>query len=245
MTLKVASFHKTSFNNFFGDICSAAFISGCNLKCPYCHNPWLLEKTNINLKEEFLRFLKHRQGLITAVTISGGEPTLQPELEQFIKEIKVSTSKARIKIKLDTNGTNPKAIENLIRNKCIDYIAMDIKGPLSFYKEKFGLKKDAICISDSVETIKNSGIQHEFRVTIADPFIGEDEFIDILNLAGDENLILQPYEYSGNILDEKFKDNNKTPSFDYMNKLNILCDGKAYLRAIWSETANHYGSKIK
>lgn len=240
MTLRVASFHKTSFNNFYGSVCSAAFISGCNLRCPYCHNKWLIENKEKDKKEEFLAHLKKREGLITLAVVSGGEPTLHKDLPDFIREIKKITPR----VKLDTNGTRPEMIARLIGYKLVDYFAMDIKGPPSIYKSIFGFAGDENEIRASIAMIQNSGINHEFRVTVANPFIGEEEIKEIVKLVNPENLIIQPFKYDGEILDNRFAKENDTPTFDYMNKLNIICEGKAFVRTFWSETTDIYGSKI-
>ena len=133
----IGGVQKTSLVDFPHRVAAVVFTQGCNFRCGYCHNPLLLPKSNSELdsesftKEKFFAFLKTRIGKLDGIVITGGEPTLQSGLYDFIKEIK----QMGFDIKLDTNGTNPKIVEKLLSDNLLDYIAMDIKAPLEKYPQ--------------------------------------------------------------------------------------------------------------
>ncbi|HDD35204.1 MAG TPA: anaerobic ribonucleoside-triphosphate reductase activating protein, partial [Candidatus Desulfofervidus auxilii] len=122
--LKIKGFQKTSLIDYPGKICSVLFLPGCNYRCPFCQNPDLIENPDKlpDIEEGYiLSFLKKRKGLVDGVCITGGEPTIHKELPSFIKKIK----DLGFLVKLDTNGSNPEMVEHLIKNKLLDYVAMD------------------------------------------------------------------------------------------------------------------------
>ena len=142
------------------------FTAGCNFRCPFCHNAGLV--THINNADqipeaEVLEFLKKRVGLLDGVCITGGEPLLQPDIDEFMAKIKA----LGYKIKLDTNGSKPEKLARLIEKSLIDYIAMDIKNSPARYSETVGLPVDLGDVEKSITTIKNSGLDYEFRTTVA------------------------------------------------------------------------------
>lgn len=151
-----------------GKVACTVFTIGCNFFCPFCHNPELVDPEKIKKQpviseKVFFDFLTSRKGDLDGVCITGGEPTIHKDLPRFIKKIR----NLGFSVKLDTNGSNPEMIKKLIDSKLIDYIAMDIKGPLQIPKK-------------SVELIKNSGIDYEFRTTVV-PILHTKE--DILEIA--------------------------------------------------------------
>ena len=127
----IGGLHKCSMIDYPDKLSAIVFTVGCNFKCPYCHNPELVITKDCSLTEQsfVLDFLKTRINKLDAVVISGGEPCLQKDLKDFIKQVK----EMGFLVKLDTNGTYPEAIENLISENLIDYIAMDIKSPIQKY----------------------------------------------------------------------------------------------------------------
>ncbi|HEC86320.1 MAG TPA: anaerobic ribonucleoside-triphosphate reductase activating protein, partial [Thermoplasmatales archaeon] len=137
----IGGFQRFSLIDYPGKICAIIFTQGCNFRCPYCHNP---ELVNPKLFQEpidendIFRFLEMRKGKLDAVEITGGEPTLQPDLIEFMRKIKAMG----FLIKLDTNGTNPEVVEKIIKNKLVDYIAMDVKAPLEKYEKVVRAKVD-------------------------------------------------------------------------------------------------------
>ncbi len=146
-----------------------AFLPGCNFRCGYCHNPEfvspeLIEKIRDSFvpQEAFFSFLDSRRGLLDGVVISGGEPTLMPDLPEFIAEIRARG----FKVKLDTNGYMPERIQKLIERGLVDYIAMDLKADATTYNEITGVKVDMNRIIASLGLIRTSGIEYEFRTTL-------------------------------------------------------------------------------
>ena len=169
---------RSSLVDYPGKITAVVFTQGCNFCCPYCHNPELIaNSSNTHITyESFFSFLKTRQGLLDAVTISGGEPTLHNDLPGFINEIK----KLGFFIKLDTNGSNPQMLSNLFPS--LDYIAMDIKSPLEKYPLIARQPVSASSIIDSIALIQNSGIPYEFRTTYVEGLLTPEDIIKIKDL---------------------------------------------------------------
>lgn len=156
----IGGLQKSSLIDYPGKIAAVIFTQGCNFRCPYCHNPELVngERGTINGKcheMAVLEFLKKRIGKLDGVVITGGEPTLHNNLPEFIKQIK----NLGFAIKLDTNGTNPEMLKQLIDEKLIDYVAMDIKAPLDKYSEIVCTKVDTDKILKSIGILKNSNIK--------------------------------------------------------------------------------------
>lgn len=180
------------------------FTQGCNFRCGYCHNPELLgmniPKTCIP-KEEFLNFLKTRQGKLDGIVITGGEPTLQKDLYDFVNEVKT----LGFEIKLDTNGTNPDILEKLLKENMLDYVAMDIKAPLEKYDEITGTKCNIQNIKKSIELIMNSHINYEFRTTVLKNQLTFEDFEKIGSLLdGAKKYYLQKFVAS-KIYDKKLQ----------------------------------------
>lgn len=180
----IGGLQKSSLIDYPGKISAVIFTQGCNFRCPYCHNPELVEKKqetgnrNEGVRERgkegklglpsllpsflLLEFLNSRKGKLDGVVITGGEPTLHPDLPEFIKQIK----ELGFAVKLDTNGTNPEMLKQLIDEKLIDYVAMDIKAPIDKYSEIVCAKVDTGKILKSIEILKTGNIAYEFRTTV-------------------------------------------------------------------------------
>lgn len=162
--LKIAGIQKTTLLDYPTKVAAIVFTQGCNFRCGYCHNPELLEQNKITeiLPENFISFIKTREGKLDGVVITGGEPTIQSGLYDFIKKIK----NLNFSVKLDTNGTNPQILEKLLNENLIDYVAMDIKAPLEKYSEITGTNVNTNNIRTSINLILNSYIEYEFRTTV-------------------------------------------------------------------------------
>jgi len=161
----VGGFQRFSLIDYPGQIGVTIFTQGCNFRCPYCHNPELVnpELFSKSIPElEILSFLERRREKIDAVTITGGEPLWQPDLKDFLKEIK----NLGYLIKLDTNGSFPERLEEIIKSNLLDYIAMDVKAPLDKYERVTGQKMDESKILLSIRLIMNSHLPYEFRTTV-------------------------------------------------------------------------------
>ena len=182
---------KTTLSDFPGHIAALVFTRGCNLRCPYCHNPQLLtrEETAYS-QDEILQFMKSRQGRLTGLVVSGGEPTLHCELPNFLTAVK----ELGFAIKLDTNGSNPQMVEQLLQQKIVDYVAMDVKAPLAKYPQLAGTAINTSAIAKTISLLVNSEIAHEFRTTVVSPHLTEDDLIEFGNLVeGADRYVLQPF----------------------------------------------------
>jgi pyruvate formate lyase activating enzyme len=175
----IGGLQKLTLIDFPGRLAATVFLWGCNFKCPWCYNPELVLPKKIRpviSEKDFFKFLKKRRGLLEGVVLSGGEPTLNKDLLNFCKKIK----KLGYLIKLDSNGSNPKLLKKLIDQKLIDYLALDIKAPPYKYSKLCGKKINLKNIERSIEILKKSKIDYEFRTTIVPGLLNKK---DILILA--------------------------------------------------------------
>ena len=176
--MKIGGIQKLSLVDYPDKTCAALFTIGCNMRCGYCHNPELVlpERYADTIPEEdILTFLSTRVGKLEGVTISGGEPTMHEDLPDFIRKVKA----LGFLIKLDSNGTNPAMLRLLFNENLIDYIAMDIKGALRNYQTIVARPVDLDAITESIDLIKASGVDCEFRTTVVKSQISKDDFDDI------------------------------------------------------------------
>lgn len=164
--MQICGLQKTTLLDYPGRVAATIFTFGCNFRCPYCHNMNLVEpehKPEIFSKEEIMSFLKKRAGILEGVCITGGEPTIDPELVELVREIK----ELGYCVKLDTNGTNPVMLEELIEEELIDYAAMDIKTGFSDYERVAGVSHpDIESISRSIRLLIKGELFYEFRTTL-------------------------------------------------------------------------------
>jgi len=176
--MKIGGLIKTSLVDYPGLVSAVVFTQGCNMRCPYCHNPelvhpdMLLEPYDENA---VLDFLSKRKTSLDGVVITGGEPTVQPDLVAFMSKVKAMG----YKIKLDTNGSMPDVLEQIFELKLADTVAMDIKAPFGKYKEAAGVKVNLDDISKSMALIVASGAEYEFRTTF-DKTILTKEDIEVI-----------------------------------------------------------------
>ena len=213
--MQIAGLQKTSLVDYPAKIASVIFTLGCNFRCPYCHNPNLIAAVSSdNLFDETVvfDFLKQRQGKIDAIVVSGGEPTLQKDLITFFmkdKELGFLT-------KLDTNGSNPNILLNLVNSNLVDYIAMDIKSPLEKYSNVVGRNVDILKIQESIDILMQCGVDYEFRTTIVKSQLSINDFEKIGHLlSGAKRYYLQKFvnkttldfdfKYEQTYNDEEFK----------------------------------------
>ena len=190
----VGGFQGTTLIDYPGKIASTIFTCGCNFRCPFCHNPELVfpkeHKFPCTDGEEVLKKLNGRQTFIDGVCITGGEPTLNDDLPDFIKSIK----KMGYAVKLDTNGYKPDVIERLMDKNLIDAIAMDIKSSFDNYSKVCGTDIDVELIKKSIEMIMNSGLQYEFRTTVVPEYVSKEDIDKIVShIEGAEFYALQQF----------------------------------------------------
>jgi len=210
----IGGLQKTSLLDYPDKISSVIFTCGCNFRCSYCHNPHLVEKAEAKIDEkELLETLERRKNYIDAVVVTGGEPTIQKDIKDFLKKIKDMA----FLIKLDTNGAEPEILEDLLKNKLIDYVAMDIKAPLDLYKDITNTDIDAEKIKRSIELVMNSGLDYEFRTT-AYPKLSIDDFRKILQLIkGAKRYFIQQFE-PGNVLkDERLEPHEREKLYEILD----------------------------
>ena len=179
--MRIGGLQKFSLIDYPDKMAAIVFTQGCNFRCPYCHNRELVLpeefKEPIPL-EEVMGFLKNRRGYLEGVVITGGEPTEQEDLITFINSVK----ELGYLIKLDTNGSRPHVIREIVQLRSVDYIAMDVKTSPEKYSKAIGVEFSVEKIKESVELIKNSGIQHEFRTTVVQPFCSFEDVCEISSL---------------------------------------------------------------
>jgi len=210
----IGGLEKLSLIDFPGQISAIIFTKSCNFRCHYCYNPMLVltngEGENEYREEDYsqvpekdlLLFLEERKGKLGGVVISGGEPTLQPDLKEFIIKIR----KMGFKIKLDTNGTNPDIVEDLINNNLLDYVAMDIKAPLENYEKVVGVKVDLKKIKASVGLLMKNLIPYEFRTTLVPSLHKLDDIIKISEeISGAKKWFLQRFKSDTELVNSRFK----------------------------------------
>ncbi|MFA5925919.1 MAG: anaerobic ribonucleoside-triphosphate reductase activating protein [Parcubacteria group bacterium] len=211
----IGGLQKLTLIDYPGHIAATVFTVGCNFRCPFCHNPELVEHGKWNMErkieEEFFQLLRERQGKLEGVCITGGEPTIQPDIIDFIRKIK----ELGFKVKLDTNGTRPDVLRLLYAQNLLDYTAMDIKNSLENYAKTANNNLDIERIKLSVNLIRNSGVDYEFRTTVVPGLHKEGDFEKIGKwLEGVKKYVLQAYEDKGKILDPNLKKRIKGKKMD-------------------------------
>lgn len=213
--MNIASFQKFTLVDYPGRIATTVFTVGCNFRCSFCHNPELVLGAQFsvhsnNIEKDFFKFLKERKGRLEAVCITGGEPTMQKDLLEFMAKVK----KAGYLVKLDTNGMRPDIIKKALDKKIVDYIAMDIKNSLKNYEKTVCAKVDLDRIKMSVELIKNSKVDYDFRTTVVPGIHHEKDFQDIaLWIGGAKRYFLQRFR-DMKTLDAGLKDRIKGKKLD-------------------------------
>lgn len=163
--MKIAGLQKLTLLDYPDKLACTIFLPGCNFRCPFCHNASLVTKVDSESyidEQEFFDFLKSRRGILQGVCITGGEPTLQPELFDFITKIKSMS----FDVKLDTNGYRPQILKDLVNSGLVDFVAMDIKNCKDKYNLTVGCDVDISLIEQSVEFLKQGIVPYEFRTTV-------------------------------------------------------------------------------
>lgn len=202
--MKIAGIEKCSFVDYPGCLSAVFFTPGCNWDCYYCHNRALVDghapKSWLD-REVALAWLDDRQGLIDGVVITGGEPTIQPGLAEFIVRIRAKG----YRVKLDTNGSRPAVLAGLLDQELVDYVAMDVKAPMAQYDAFVGVHIDHDAINESIDHLLNSRIDYEFRTTV----VPQLSHTDILSIArrvrGAKRYVLQQYRRPAGACDPRIE----------------------------------------
>lgn len=198
--MKICGFNKTTLLDYPGRVACTIFLGGCNFHCPFCQNGALVLEPKTQpcfSQDEILAFLKKRKGILDGVCVSGGEPTLAPELPDFLGRIK----ELGYNIKLDTNGSRPAVVKKLAAEGLIDKIAMDIKACPSNYPALTGVNIDLDAIRETAGWLLNGDLDYEFRTTVVRELHSEKDFQEISQwLSGAKAYYLQAYRDSDGVL---------------------------------------------
>lgn len=216
---------KMTLIDYPGKVAAIIFTFGCNFRCGFCHNPSLVHPELRQIDDEYseeniLNFLETRKGFLDALVITGGEPTLQPDLIDFIIKVRAMG----FLIKLDTNGTDPKIVKELIDRKLVDFWAMDIKNAPSKYATTVCRPVSLENIQKSIELIKNSGVDYEFRTTILESLHSEEDILELAQwIKGAKKLALQKFIPRAELVDNEFV-NDKSLSLEALEKIAKRCE---------------------
>lgn len=215
--MRIQGLQKLTLLDFPERVACTVFTAGCNFRCPFCHNASLVvnipKETEID-EEDFFAFLEKRKGILEGVCVSGGEPLLQADIEEFIKKIK----QLGYAVKLDTNGSFPEKLIHLVEHGLVDYVAMDIKNS----KETYGITSgvDALnlaLIEQSVSYLKEGHVPYEFRTTVTKQFHSKEEFEQIGEwLQGTEKYFLQNFVDSGDLIGKKVSGCNEEQMKEFL-----------------------------
>ena len=203
--MKIYGLNKTTLLDYPGKVAAVIFLGGCNFRCPFCQNSTLVLNPSAQPEipvKEVLSFLKKRQGILDGVCVTGGEPTLSPDLPELLQEIRA----LGYSIKLDTNGTHPALLKALAEQDLIQMAAVDIKACPDNYPALCGLVHPEInAVKETVNFLKNGALDYEFRTTVVRELQSEKDFIEIGQwLAGAKAYYLQAYRDSEEVLQPGF-----------------------------------------
>lgn len=229
--MKICGLQKTTLLDYPGHVAATLFTGGCNFRCPFCHNSELLgnDTPSEYTETEIFDFLERRKGMLEGVVITGGEPTLQPDLEEFILKIR----KFGYLIKLDTNGYRPNVLKKLCTDGLIDYVAMDIKTCRDWYPVVAGVPSLHIeKIEESIQFLKTGTVPYEFRTTVVNELHTADDFKKIGPwISGCPEYYLQNFTDSGNVLESGFSPCTKEQLLEFAKIVQPYV-GKVSLRGI-------------
>lgn len=172
-SMQIAGLQKMTLLDYPGRVACTIFLQGCNFRCPFCHNSDLLPGNGEALMsdKELLAFLEKRKGLLDGVCVTGGEPTLQKELPEFLKNIKAMG----YAVKLDTNGARPEVLKAVVEAGLVDYVAMDIKNSYERYAETAGIKEGLLSqVEESIRYLLSDKVDYEFRTTVVEELHNAD-----------------------------------------------------------------------
>jgi pyruvate formate lyase activating enzyme len=200
----IGGLEKLSLSDFPGKIAAVVFTLGCNLRCRYCHNPGLVDPKQYSAPlpvDDVLQFLSSRSGILQGVVLSGGEPTIHPDLAAFLRNVR----SLDFATKLDTNGTNPAQLRTLVSAGLLDYVALDIKAPMGLYSRIAGTDVDTSSIGESLDFLRECGIDYEVRTTYGDAILSDGELLQLAEGLGKvRRYVLQGYR-SSTTLDPAFR----------------------------------------
>jgi pyruvate formate lyase activating enzyme len=200
--MKVTGIQKLTLLDYPGVVACTVFTAGCNFRCPFCHNAMLVLPEQIDdeclTDDEVFGFLKKRRGVLDGVAVTGGEPLLHADMPEFLARVK----ELGYKIKLDTNGSNPELLSEIVKNKLVDRVAMDIKNAPEEYARTIGLKSfDIAPVERSKEMLLRGDIDYEFRTTVVKGIHTKESLIGAAKwIKGAKEYYLQQFKDSGNLI---------------------------------------------
>ncbi len=218
--MKIGGLQKTSLLDYPEEVSAIIWTVGCNFNCPFCYNKDLVNGNITEISEdEVISFLDKRKKMLDGLVISGGEPFLQKDLKSFCKKVK----KLGYKIKIDTNGTFPDKLKELIDEKLVDYISMDVKAPKNKYIKLSGVKTDVKKISESIEVIRSSAPDYEFKTTFVPDLLKKEDVVDIAKwLKGSKRFYLQQFKNDTEVISSKLLEKQLYPSKYLKETLNEI-----------------------
>lgn len=199
--MQISGLQKLTLLDYPGTVACTIFTAGCNFRCPFCHNAMLvlpeqIEEASLS-EDEVLKFLKKRQGVLEGVAVTGGEPLLHADMPQLLRKIK----DLGYKIKLDTNGSNPKLLREIVGAGLVDRVAMDIKNSPEQYPETVGCRVSMAAVEESKNFLLSGTIDYEFRTTVVKGIHTEESLIEAAKwIAGAKEYYLQQFKDSGNLI---------------------------------------------
>ena len=198
--MRIHGLQKLTLLDFPGHTACTVFTGACNFRCPFCHNASLVlhpDALPSMPENELFTFLEKRKKLLDGVAVTGGEPTLQPDLPEFLRKVR----ELGYAVKLDTNGGKPEVLKHILEEGLADYVAMDIKSSPEHYEAAAGVAGILDAVQESAELLRQSGIPHEFRTTAVKNLHSAEDFRSIGKwLSGEERYFIQSYTDSGDIL---------------------------------------------
>jgi pyruvate formate lyase activating enzyme len=226
--MKVAGFVKTTLQEWEGKNACMILLSGCNFRCPYCNRPNLIEPGNDTIDvTEIVSYIKKHKDFVNAAVISGGEPTSNPDLYALLKEL----NSLKIKIKIDTNGSRPDILDDIIGAKLVDKVCINIMAPLEHdaYSKAAGVDVDVQAIKDSIRITAESGVSYEFRTTAVPGIIGSDAMLSVArSLQGQGSLMIYQFDPSA-VADPEFR---KTVPYPVQALVRFAEMSKKYIRHV-------------
>ena len=201
---------RVSLLNYQGKVAAVIFVGGCNFRCPFCYNRGLVlnpESPPSLREEEILRYLKKRRDWLDGLVVTGGEPTIHAGLPEFLEKVK----EFGYGVKLDTNGSNPKMLEELIEKGSVDYVALDVKAPLieERYQAVTGTQGRGVIeeVETSIALLRSNGVDYEFRTTVVPGLLTKEDILLIAErIKGAKRYYLQQFKPTGSHIDERYSE---------------------------------------
>ena len=206
--MNIVGLQKLTLLDYPGHVACTVFLQGCNFKCPFCYNSSLIKSDSDNFisLDEFFTFINSRKKVLDGVAITGGEPLLNLEIKEFIKQIK----ELNLLVKLDTNGSNPSLLKELLDANLVDYVAMDIKNSYDKYPTTCGVNVNLEDIKESISILMNSSIDYEFRTTVVKEYHDIEDFKLIGEMIkGAKNYFLQSFQNKDSVLSKELHSMSK------------------------------------